>query len=196
MDAESRLKQEKSELLSHFDKKMGILNALESMIGPDLPFRKVKVSMLCEKANISRTQFYAYFDNINDIPKWHSLIAHEMGLDRIGISLNWWEGYLYTSKEYIAHRTLYNSVAKDSGIESPYASTLRHRKDQLTCNIIKNGIEITPLLAFQVDAYPILEFAVFTKWNRGQIDLPLREFCTYISTLVPRELFEALNNPA
>ncbi len=196
MDYETKLQEQKAALLAHYDKKMRILNALDSLVGPDLPFRKVKVSALCREAGISRTQFYTYFDSIDAIPTWHSRIAHEAGIDRIGLTMNWQEGYLSTAREYVAHRNLYNSVADQLDIGSPYAASLRHRKDQLTYNVIQNGIEITPLLAFQINAYPVLEFSVFTEWNRGRIDLPLREFCRYNATLVPRELFEALDNPA
>lgn len=196
MDVESRLRQEKEALFSHYEKKRRILDALDSLVTPDLPFQKVKVAALCEKAGISRTQFYTYFDNINDIPYWHSLLAHDAGLDRIGISLNWREGYLLTARRFIDHRRLYNSIALNPSMDSPYKTALRHRIDQLKHNVHLRGIEITPLLAFQIEALPYLEFEVFTRWNQGQIDLPLRLLCQYQETLVPRGLFEMLDTPS
>ena len=195
MGVKEQLRNEKDLIYVHFEKKKRIFDALDAIVGPDMPFEKVKVSMVCEAAGISRTQFYTYFDSLNDVPNWHSLLAHEMGLDRVGISLNWRESYFFTNQEYFNHRRLYNSVCMRQGADSPYNIIMRHRINQLRFNIEQKGCEITPLIDFQIESFSNLEFYVFTKWNQGKIDLPLRQFCEYQETLVPRELFEILNLP-
>ena len=195
MGIREQLLDEKGTIYTHFEKKKRIFDALDAIVGPDMPFHKVKISMLCEAAGISRTQFYTYFDSLNDVPNWHSLLAHEMGLDRVGISLNWRESYFLTSQEFFNHRSLYNSVALRQGADSPYNIIMRHRINQLRSNVKQKGGEITPLIDFQIESLSDLEFSTFTKWNQGKIDMPLRQFCAYQETLVPRELYKALETP-
>ena len=72
---------------------------------------------------------------------------------------------------------------------------VRHRMERLRETVRLRGEALTPLLDFQIEALSNTEFHVFTRWNRGKIDLPLRLFCEYQETLVPRELFNILDTP-
>ena len=54
---------------------------------------------------------------------------------------------------------------------------------------------MTKTLAFQVEALPHLEWSMSNNFESGRYELSVQEFAELLTSCVPRELFEALNEP-
>ena len=182
-------------LTQGFKTKMRIVEALNELTG-EVPFDQVRVIDICERVHLARSSFYHHFCDKNAILQWHSLTAYKAGVDETGRTLTWFEGHLVTTRALERFRNLYYRAGIGTEFSAVRPTFVRHRIETLidTCKNWKH-IEVTPLLDFQIHALACAEAASSNRRYSGELQMPAKEFCSYLETIVPRELYRALNEP-
>lgn len=161
-----------------------------------MDFDEVKVEEVARLAGISRSGFYYHFADLNDVVTWLSMQCYANGIDQIGRTLTWVEGNLITTHFMDKHKHLFTKggLSRDYSAGSPFF--IRHRHRNLTETIVEwKGLELTKTLAFQIEALPYLETNMSNNFESGMYDITVAEFAQFLTSCVPRELFEALNEP-
>lgn len=187
---------EQGEMFSRsFLTKMDIAQALNRLC-EDHPFSKIKVDAIAQEAEISRSSFYYHFPDRNAVVQWLSLYFYENGLDQTGRTLTWFEGHMITTRGFLRFHTLFTSASAGTeyGAARPYF--IRHRQENLAETVADyQKKELTPLLEFQIEALPHAEMIMSNQYADGQYRLSLKEYCSFMTSLVPKELYEALEHP-
>ena len=181
---------------SSFAAKKRIFDALYELM-QNHQYKDIKVTDICEKAGISRTAFYHHFDSKFDVASWHSDMILRAGVDLIGDSLTWFEGHYITTQGIKCFYDFYSRIERPDGNKSVFLSHhAQHRIDVLhhTLSEVKK-IEITPLLEFQIYAMARTEDFAMHEWYSGRLDVPLKTVCDYMVSIVPHELYKALEKP-
>ncbi len=174
-----------------FQTKMAIVSALNDLT-ESLSFEQVRIFQICERAEIARSTFYHHFCDKNAILQWHSFLAYEIGIDRIGRTSSWFQGHMFTTLMLESYRNLYFKAGvtqEYSGVRPWY---IRHRIENLTETVTDfRGVTMTPLLDFQIRAMAATEAAMANYRYSRELHVPIEEYCRMMERTVPRELFEA-----
>lgn len=178
-----------------FNTKMKIVEALDAL-SQETSFEQVSILQICERADISRSTFYHHFCDKNAVLQWHSSIVYEAGVDQIGRTLTWFEGHLLTTRGLERYRSLYYRAGYSNEYGGVKPFFVRHHVDTLRETLTEyQKKELTPLLDFQIHATAAAESSMANLRYAGELTLSTKEFCTYLVSIVPRELFEALQEP-
>lgn len=178
-----------------FQTKTNIISAMNRLCAR-MPFEKIRVDAIAREAGISRSSFYHHFADKNAAVQWITLYFYSKGLDQTGRTLSWFEGHMITTRGFKQFPHLLTAAAegRDYGAGQPFY--VRHRQKTLTETLVKyKGLELTDLLKFQIEALPHAEKAMANNFEMGKYDLSLRRYCELMVSLVPKELFEALEEP-
>ena len=162
----------------------------------DRPFTDISVQQICDQAHISRPTFYRYFSNKYDIPTWHMERYFKIGTFQIGRTLNWETGLLVTNTGLaLSHKfyqgldkTRFNEAFRNFGADA-------HKKNFIETITDYKHAEVTEKLMFQIDAFVVAKSAMTEKWVNSGLALPLEKEVNYVCSVVPRDLFELLNEP-
>jgi AcrR family transcriptional regulator len=175
--------------------KIRIVKALD-LLCQQKSFGKISIREISEAAGISHSGFYHHFEDKNAIVQWITGLFYSYGVDEIGRTLTWFEGYLATTRGFMQFSQLFGSEAENASYGSGHAYYLRHRRQNLieTLDTYKQ-VEITDMLAFQATALPYVEIAMTYKYHSGSYDAHIKKFCDLMVSLVPRELYAALETP-
>ena len=178
-----------------FRTKMDIARAFDRLCG-EQPFSKVRVEAIAKEAGISRSSFYYHFDDRNAVVQWLSLHFYASGIDQTGRTLTWFEGHMNTTNGFRQFRTLFTSAADSNEYSAGGPFFMRHRQENLAETIVEyRHLELTDRLRFQVEALPHAEKVMTDNFERGLYRYTLKEFCELMVSLVPKDLYEALENP-
>ncbi|HIW76856.1 MULTISPECIES: TetR/AcrR family transcriptional regulator [Gordonibacter] len=178
-----------------FNTKMKIVEALDDL-AQHTSFERVSILQICERADISRSTFYHHFCDKNAVLQWHASVIYEAGIDQIGRTLNWFEGHLLTTRGTERYKNLYYRAGHSTEYASIKPFYVRHRIDTLKETLTEyQNKPLTPLLEFQICATAAAESAMANRRYAGELVLPTKEFCTYMASIVPRELYNALKDP-
>ena len=162
----------------------------------DTAFSRISTEAIAKEANVGRSTFYRYFSDKNEVVQWLSLLCYANGLDQIGRSLNWFEGHLNTTRGFRQFKYLLTAASKSTEYGGGVPFFIRHRQQNITETIVDfQKLELTTLLAIQIEALPYAEQLIGNNYHKGIYDISIREYCDTMISLVPRELFDALNNP-
>lgn len=175
--------------------KLQIANVMNELC-KDKQFEKISVSEIVTTAGISRSSFYYHFSDKNEVVEWLSTRFYKRGLDQTGRRLNWFEAHLVTTHGFNQFAPLLTSAAKvrDYGGGQPFY--IRHRQENLIETLTEwKKVKVTPKLRFQIEALPYAEKTMANNYEMGLYDFGIREYCEYIVSLVPRELYDLLNEP-
>lgn len=160
------------------------------------PFSKIPIEAVATEANVSRSSFYHHFEDKNDVVKWLSRQCYANGIDQIGRTLTWFEGHLVTTKEMERYSKLFVSAASSTEYNAGRPFFIRHRQSTLAETITDyQHAELTTLLLFQIEALPQVEMIMANNYINGSYEVSLKEFCSMMVSLVPRELYTALEEP-
>ncbi len=175
--------------------KMRIIEAMNHLC-ETTSFNKIHISDIVAESGVSRSNFYHNFESKNAAASWISMQCHKDGIFRIGRDLTWFEGHLITTRKMTKFRNLVNSAGECTDYDGSVPSFVRMRQINLR-ETIENyqGIELTDLLEFQIQAHPHTELVMATEYREGKLNYPLRVFCEYMISLTPRALYEALEHP-
>lgn len=180
--------------------KVKIISAL-SRLTVDASLREVKVNAICEEAGISRQTFYRCFEDKYAAAYWFLEEGVWTSIRQIGISVGWETGlrrafgFISRNREFI--KRLYNFNELGCKEESALARDLseacgRHFEDQYeACT----GNTPDQLISFQSRGFALLLVSMINKWVLdGEPELDDMFFESML-TLVPRELYHALDIP-
>ncbi len=187
---------EQEEIYSRaFRTKMDIARAFDKLCETQ-PFSKVRIDAIAKEAGISRSSFYYHFDDRNAVVQWLSLYFYASGIDQTGRTLTWFEGHMNTTNGFRRFRTLFISAADSSEYGAGGPFFMRHRQDNLAETITEyRHLELTDRLKFQIEALPHAEKVMTDNFERGCYRYTLKEFCELLVSLVPKDLYEALETP-
>ena len=174
-----------------FNTKMSVVSAL-NQLAESLTFEQIRVSQICETANIARSTFYHYFQDKNAILQWHSHLAYEIGVDQIGRTNNWFRGHMLSTQMLESYRNLYYKAGvtqEYSGIRPWY---IRHRIENLTETLTEyRHVTLTPLLIFQIRAMAAVEATMANYRYSDEMRVPIEDYCKMLEQTVPQELYKA-----
>lgn len=159
-------------------------------------FESVNVEDVARMAGISRSGFYYHFSNLNEVVTWLSKQFYANGIDQTGRTLTWLEGHIITTYSMHKYKQLFSKagVIRDYDGGAPYFIRHRHQNLKETLTEYKK-MELTKKLSFQIEAYPYIEKNMSNNFEGGKYDLSVIEYCRLLTSCVPRELFDALNEP-
>ena len=158
------------------------------------PFDKVTVAQVCERAQLSRQTFYQYFRDKYDVAVQIANSAIADDFRQLGSTIGWHEAYLrsFRRMEQLGLATArlsesddYNSIPQTMERSARRDFTERYRE--------RYGCDPSPLIAFQIDAVAHLGTVVPQRWVESGLALSADQLADYFVTLIPRELFEALD---
>lgn len=169
-----------------------VFNALRSLV-EERAFDKITVRSICERANVSKSSFYQHFSDKYSIMQWHYDLVTNAGTAQIGRTLSWRGGHLITTAGIAPYVSVYDSAGLSTTYEGLLAYSLRKRKNDIYQTLTNyRHVRITDRLEFQIDALVGAEQAA-AKSSFSKIEtMGVSEFADCMVSLVPRELFEAL----
>lgn len=187
---------EQGEIYSQaFRTKMEIARAFDRLC-EERPFSKIRIDAIAKEAGVSRSSFYYHFDDRNAVVQWLSLHFYASGIDQTGRTLTWFEGHMNTTKGFRQFRTLFTSAADSNEYSAGGPFFMRHRQENLAETIVEyRHLELTDRLRFQIEALPHAEKVMTDNFERGLYRYTLKEFCELMVSLVPKDLYDALENP-
>lgn len=181
--------------LAHLETKLALCDAFEILLQQE-PIDKVSVSKICQQAGISRATFYRIFQDKYEIVQWSIMYIHAKGVNQIGRTLNWEDGYYESEKSILRHKDFFTQAAKSNDYNSLDFFTSRTRKEILAKTVTEYYHQkITPQMSFMIDTAVDIETKAFPNWAAGKYDCSLREMCTWVAQSIPSELFNLLNVP-
>lgn len=182
-------------ITSNAEIKLEVVKALDGlMLATDID--RISVKAICDSAGISRATFYRYFDDKYAIVQWYLEFLDTKGVDRIGRTLSWYEGYFLTTALIHENLQFFENAARSSDRNSLNRIAPHIRRDTLIKTITDcRHAELTEHLRFQVNAVAHIETVLFPAWHFGKYSCSLEDICHWMVECVPRELFELLNTP-
>lgn len=179
-----------------YNTKLAIFKALFNL-SENKPYESIRVPEICEQAGVSRSTFYHHFNSKFEVVCWHYDMVLALGVNRVGISLNWYNAHLITTTITKQYYDLYSKVRQPNSSDQFFASYYSLKREDALIHAIVDvkKMELTPKLAFQIKGLSHAEEWAIRDWYRGNLEASLQEICEYMVSLVPRELFNALNEP-
>lgn len=172
-----------------------VLDALVEL-SEEQPFDRITVSELCERAHVSRGAFYYHFDGIADVVATLSERVAQLGIDRMGRSLNCFEAYFITTAFFKRYRTLLVNASANCSPDSPREIFYRRRTAVLHETLRMRGIDCDGYTDLMVSSLARSEFSATVDWMRGEYpDMGIVEYCHAMADSVPRGLSNVFDNP-
>ena len=189
------LSPDRLKIVSNSEIKLEITSALDRLMC-STELDRISVKAICDEAGVSRATFYRYFPDKFAIVQWYLQYLNTKGVDRIGRSLSWYEGYFLSTAIIHDNNSFFTNAAKSHDYNSLVQVAPRMRRDTISKTLTDyRGIELTEHLRFQIDVAVHVETLMFPAWHRGEYDCSLEEICQWVTDCIPRELYELLNTP-
>lgn len=162
-------KPEKLGILSNVETKLNVVNAMADLM-ETTPLEKLTVSQICKASGISRSSFYRCFEDKYAVVQWHIQFVHLNGVDQIGRTLSWYEGYFRTEADFVKYKRFYAGASKKSDYNTIDESIPRCRKETLIETIRDyHGKKLTTKLLFEIEALAAMEFKAALVARRRQV---------------------------
>ena len=182
-------------IIANSDLKLEVVRALDTLMLEER-LDRISVKRICDVANVSRATFYRYFEDKFSIVQWYLEFLSTKGVDRIGRSLSWYEGYFISTALVHDNIQFFTNASKSTDRNSLIHFAPRFRRETMTRTLVDyRGVEMTEHLNYLVNAVAVLETTLFPAWHTGRIDCSLEEACKWMVECIPHELFELLNTP-
>lgn len=183
--------------LEHEPTKARILHAVERLLGAT-SFERMSVLAICKEAGVSSPTFYKHFKDKYHVAQWLFDCVTEVGLFQIGRTLTWEQGYYRHLVLLIEHRGVFQGfMAEASGYFSLPSYGRRRQREELHRTLVEyKRIKIDDELEFQINYFVQLETHSAIDWVKsGMQTPPARTYAQYLANVVPRRLFDLLNEP-
>lgn len=173
--------------------KWEILQALAELSNR-VPFEKLTVKQICEEAQISRQTFYQYFKDKYDVTFWlHTMVIGD-NFQNLGKTIGWREAYLNTFRHMEKIAPVLRQISQSDDYNALPQFTIRNCRDDFTKRYIdRYGKEPDQLMSLQIKWMGHLGTVVPMDWMGEGCNPPADEFVDQFLTLIPRDLFEALD---
>ncbi len=183
------------DVMSNYELKLNVVEGMKQLMN-DVSFEKLSVSDICKAANTSRSTFYRYFKDKYAVVQWHINSLFIDGVDEIGRTLSWYEGYMVTEATMSEYLEFYRWASRSDDRNAIDNYSPRSRRAVLRETVTKyKQLELTEQLRFEIDVIVEAETHLFPRWHNGSYDCSLEEICTWMTQAVPRHLFELLDEP-
>ena len=126
--------------------RIGVVESLARLLD-DTGMDRITVSMLCQKAGISRTTFYQYFDNITGVGIWMWDHVMDQTLYQVGIKYSAYEGHLRKFRALRESRFFFKELLKHTEYDSVMQHAGRYMLDHFTQTIERH--RAAPLNEFE-----------------------------------------------
>jgi AcrR family transcriptional regulator len=191
----SSTKSDRLKILSNSELKMSAVQALDELMRSK-PIDDISVNSICEQAGMSRATFYRYFSDKYAISTWFLCYIQLQGVDRIGRSCSWYEGYFLNEALIMEHLDFFKNSAASQDSHSLDRVVPKIRRNTLFTTLEDyHNVKIDDHMRFLVNAAVLMETHLFPSWHYGKYDCSLEEVCRWGVECVPHELFELLNTP-
>ncbi len=183
-------------ILSNVQTKLAVVDAMTELMGTT-PLEKLTVKQICDASGISRSSFYRCFEDKYSVAQWHIQFVHLNGVDQIGRTLSWYDGYFRTEADFVKYKQFYAGASKKSRYNAIDQSIPQCRKDTLIETLRDyHGKKLTTKLLFEIEALAAMEYRTLPWWHEdAKHSVTLEEKCKWMCELVPHDLFEILNKP-
>lgn len=192
---------------ANFELRARILRVVTCCID-EVPVEKLTISMICERAQISRPTFYRQFTDRYDVFNWFLRTTMRSSLSQVGVVFTWKEALERFCRVMEANQNLAAAYLADRSAFSPYSKLVFYIQTALLGNIaLRPGYEqdVPVQIRFQVAAFSRSFVAAFVDWlerecridpsgeNANSISMEPAEWIECTLTIIPQELFTLLN---
>lgn len=175
--------------------KQSILDALVALT-ETMPFEQIAVKQICERAQISRQTFYAYFRDKYDAALWAVEPTIQGIFSRLGRDIGWRQAYLQLFETFEKNPWGLMKMIQSNDRNSIQNSTIRSSREDFTnAYIARYGKEPDELIAYQIERFSITASVATDDWLLSGCAIPAEQFVDRYISLIPRELFVALDVP-
>lgn len=177
------------------DNKLRVIQAVKALL-EQKAFEDLTVSDLCVEAGVSRQTFYRCFKDKYDVAMWYTEQLTSASCRKIGITLGWRDGYLGHFRLLANNAPLVRGLSQSRDYNSIFHSTIRACEEDLReAYRQRSGLEPDELLTFQIHAFARTATECVTEWVESDCAMPPEQFINHFLTLIPAELFAALDLP-
>ena len=164
--------------------------------GKSTPFEKMTVSSICEAAGINRQTFYRHFKDKYDVSSWFTHRLIDRTCRQIGLTVGWREGYYAFFKLAERNISLLQTFHRSRDRNSIYHDTIRTSySDYIAGYRARQGKDPDELIDFQARRFAVTATSTTEEWIMEGCVIPADRFVDMYISLVPRELFVALDMP-
>lgn len=187
----------KLSIVSNTEPKLAVLDAMTELM-EDTPIDRLTVKQICTASGVSRSTFYRFFEDKYAVAQWHIQFVHSRGVDEIGRTLSWYDGYFRTEADFVKYKKFYTAVSKSNDYRSISNAIPPCRRETLIETIEEyHHRKLTTKLLFEIEALTAMELKTLPWWHEdAKHSVTLEEKCRWMVELVPHDLFEILNKPA
>ena len=159
---------------------------------------QLTVADICAEAQVSRQTFYRHFSDKYDVTTWYVQALLEGAFDELGDTIGWREAYLREFRNIEASvrdsPAALNAFVDSADYNSIVPSTGRSGcEDFAACYRRRYGTEPSEGLAYQMKWFAVTASLASTDWIESGCPVPPELMADRIVSLIPRELFEALD---
>lgn len=175
--------------------KREIVSALSSL-SAEVPFEKVTVTQICERAHISRQTFYQHFQDKYAVSNWFAHALLQDNFQILGTKVGWRTAYLRTFEQTEHFLPLMRYLIQSGDYNSLRHATVRDAQTDFTnCYLTRYGEMPGELIAFQINHFAFVATEAHASWIDASCLPPASHFVDLFLTLIPQELFHALDVP-
>ncbi len=158
------------------------------------PLDSLSVKEICEHAHVSRQTLYAHFADKYDVTTWFVLDYLRGTMRGLGTEYGWREAYRRVFSFVENNASVFALLTESEDRNSITETTLRTSRDDFTYSYMRRyGEEPGDLIAFQIRHFALLTCTIPSEWAKGGCPWGVEGFLERFITLVPRDLYEALD---
>jgi len=166
--------------------KQHIANVTESLL-ESLPVKAVTVKMISDAAEVSKTTFYRYFKDVNDIILW----IYTSGVDEAAQRCTSFEDLVLAAYRFMAQRPKYMQRALSYNQQNNLADYICERSKYDIMNYAKvalDGTELSCSLMKSIDFFCAGCRAAWTAWIAHDMDESPEDVVRSIMENIPEPL--------
>jgi AcrR family transcriptional regulator len=173
--------------------RLRIVHILDTLM-KHTPIEKVRVVDICRRAGISRTTFYAYFQDVFEVVTWMWDYLMADALYEIGISIDSTEGHIRSFYALLEHKSLFYNAYKSKAYNSAFEYGSRHVKRALIENAERSlGRPFTHEELLQIDFYNYGAAGMTRQWVIDDMAETPEEITEILELCMPTFLASLLN---
>lgn len=172
-------------MAKQLETRMKIINAIEKLLKTRNP-DDIRVSEVCRLSGISRTTFYAYFEDVLSAIQWLWDDLCSRTLYRINSELSWEEGHHAMLSGLASRSVFYQRVFVSKDYRSLFAYGYRKSLMRHIENIERRlGRPLTEQELFELDYSVRALSAMTTKWAEEGMEPSVESMTQLFSRFVP-----------
>ena len=171
--------------MPHNDTRLKVVSAYDQCLNT-MPVDKIRVVEVCRLAGISRTTFYGYFENLEDVPIWLWDYLMDNTLYQAGRRYGCYEAHLRKFQALVDYRRFFLNVFKPTNYQSVTQHGGRVMLTRLR-EIIqrKSGRELSESESLQLEFFVTGAKHMTRHWVRGGMEEPPERMARVFTDAMP-----------